>query len=386
MISTNNISSGWEEYRLQKVENPFQLDYRVEVTSSLDDLEWDNFVAMTPGGHHLQTAMWANIKASFGWYPLRIKVHQNRCVAGGAQVLIRRVPLIGSMGYVVKGPLIAVDDFMLENFVMKQIQQCCKANHIQYLVVQPPDNRHDLVTRMYEWGYKNSLISFAPAPYTTLVINLDRELEDILAKMKSTTRYNIRLASRKGVYVREGGEHDIGVFYQTLVATSKRKKFKEYPLAYWEQLYETFGAGGYTKIFISEYKGDVVSSLLLVTFGDTVICKMGGWMGSHGSVHANELLHWEAIKWSKRQGYHSYDFGGIAPEAARAIQQEGGLPKGYEGTVTSYKYGFGGEVAFYPESFDNFQSPVLQWVYRNVFKKVRYRTDVNKFINRFIRS
>lgn len=365
-----------------------QTDYNMEVSSALEDTEWDAFVAETPGGHHAQTSLWAQLKASLGWRSMRIIVRQQRLIIGGAQLLFRNVSLLGSVGYLTKGPLISVDDVILEDLIMGQIHQVSKVNHARYLVVQPPNlnNRQNLSNRMANWGFKESLMPFAPTPYTTLLIDLHRDLSDILSRMRTSTRRNIRLAERRGITVREGTEQDLNVFYRTLMATSTRQNFSEYPEEYWNRFHKAFSACGYAKIFLSEYKGEVVSSLLLVNFGDTVIYKKGGWMGNCKDLHPNDLLHWKAIQWAKCQGYHYYDFEGINSDAAKAIQREGSLPKAYQRTVTWYKLGFGGELTFYPVPFDYVYNPVLRWIYLTLFAKVRHRSDINYFINRFIRS
>ncbi len=361
-------------------------DYEFRISNGIEDDSWDHFVAKCPGGHHVQTAMWAGIKSLLGWQPVRFIACKHGDIAGGAQLLMRRVPLLGLMGYVVKGPLFLEGDQTLENLIMSEIQRCCREAHIQYIAIQPPNNRHDLTKRMEQWGFKKSLISFTPAPFSTLVVDLKKDPEAILAAMRSTTRYNIRLAGRRGVTVREAAESDLDLFYQTLTATSNRKNIKEYPFRYWRRFYEVFGSRGFAKIFLAEYQGEVLSSLLLVSFGDTVIYKKGGWMGRHKELHANDLLQWEAIQWAKQQGYRYYDFEGISPDVASSILQTGHVPKNNEGSVTSFKFGFGGQVTFHPEAYDHFFNPILRWMYRNPFRLIRYRDDVNYILNRFIRT
>ena len=363
-----------------------KIDYKVQVSNELEDPEWDTFVATTSGGHHVQTSMWAQLKASLGWRAYRITVRQQRRIIGGAQLLTRPAPIIGSIGYVTKGPLLGLDDVILENLIMNQIHQVCEANKIHYLIVQPPNNRQDLSARMPNWSFNESLLPIAPTPYTTVLIDLRKELKDILSKMRSATRRNIRLAERRGIVVREGSEKELSIFYQALTATANRQNFKEYPEEYWSRFYKIFSVNGNTKIFFATYNEEIVSTLLLVNFGDTVIYKKGGWTGNYKDLHPNELLHWEAIKWAKNQGYQYYDFEGILPEAAIAIQQEGTLPKQFESTLTRFKLGFGGDVTFYPIAFDIFYNPILRWIYLTLFAKVRNFPGVHDLIFRFTRS
>jgi lipid II:glycine glycyltransferase (peptidoglycan interpeptide bridge formation enzyme) len=123
-----------------------------------------------------------------------------------------------------------------------------------------------------------------------------------------------------------------------------------------------------------------------VPFGDTVIYKKGGWMGTHKDLHPNELLHWEAILWAKRQGYHYYDFEGIYPDAAAAIQKEGTLPQKYFGTVTWFKSGFGGDLKVYPEPFDYFYNPIFRWAHFHIFPKINNRPEVISILSRYTRT
>jgi len=363
-----------------------QIDYNMQVSSELEDPEWDAFVATVPGGHHVQTSMWAQLKASIGWRTFRITVCQQGRIIGGAQLLIRPAPLIGSLGYVTKGPLLGLEDVNLEELIMNQIHQVCRANNIRYLITQPPNNRQDMSARMLNWGFKETLLPITPTPYTTVLIDLRKDLKDILSKMRSATRRNIRLAERRGIVVREGTEQELSVFYRALMATANRQNFKEYPEEYWNRFYKIFSAYGNAKILFATYKEEIVSTLLLVNFGDTVIYKKGGWTGNYKDLHPNELLHWEAIQWAKSQGYQYYDFEGILPEVALAIQQEGTLPKRYEATLTWFKLGFGGDITFYPGAFDIFYNPVLSWFYSTLFAKVRNLPGVHDLIFRFTRT
>lgn len=360
--------------------------YNLKVSSDLDDPNWDSYVGQAAGGHIAQTSLWAQIKAPLGWRPFRIIASQQGSIVGGVQILFRSLKYIGRLGYVTKGPLFSTNDSILEEFIMEQIHRVSKENHLQYLVIQPPSNRQDLCNRLQQWGFTESLMAFTPSPYATLRIDLQKDLDDILANMKQKTRYNIRLAGHKGITVREGCEQDIKAFHQSLLATSERNNFTEYPEEYWDKFFKLYMPRGYAKIFIAEYEGNVISSIMLTSFNDTATYKKGGWFGSHRNLHANELLHWEAMKWSKRQGYHYYDFEGIVPEAARSIEKLGSLPKKYERSLTSFKYGFGGDVIFYPGAYDYCYHPLLRWFLLNIFEKVRYRSDVDYIINRILRS
>src|SRR6187551_2148455 len=79
----------------------------VAVSHGAVDPEWDDFVAKTRAGHHLQTSRWGQVKATVGWRAKRLIARRGGLIVGGCQVLMRRVPLVGSVAYVPRGPLTA---------------------------------------------------------------------------------------------------------------------------------------------------------------------------------------------------------------------------------------------------------------------------------------
>jgi peptidoglycan pentaglycine glycine transferase (the first glycine) len=354
--------------------------YQIRVSYEIEEPEWDAFLAETPGGHHVQTSLWAQVKALLGWCAARIVVTRGERIVAGAQLLIRPLPLAASaIGYVPKGPLLAVDDPLLAKLVINELHEVAKAHHIQYLVVQPPSNGEVLARQLPNWGFRLSSIEVAPA--ATVLLDLTKDLDDILAQMKSKTRYNLRLGQRKGITTREGGENDLHAFYYLLIATSQRQKFSLPSKEYFVKMWRVFNPHGYVRLFLAEYEGETVSALLAIPFRDTVLYKRGAWSGYHGSCRPNEVLQWAAIEWAKSQGYQYYDFEGIKPEAARAILRDEPLPGALKRTVTSFKVGFGGQVTLFPRAYDYVYDPVLRWVYTTAFPKISSLSVVERALN-----
>jgi lipid II:glycine glycyltransferase (peptidoglycan interpeptide bridge formation enzyme) len=364
-----------------------QNEYYLKVSDDLEDLEWDAFVAQTPGGHHTQTSLWAQIKASLGWFSKRIIATKQKYIVGGAQILIRRAPLLGLVGYLVKGPLLSINDESLENLIMNQINLVSRENHIRFLVIQPPNNRQDMSMRMANWGFRQSLVPYAPAPYATLLIDLTQEIDRILAQMTKSKRRNIRLIEcRKKLVLREGTQQDLHSFCRLDKATGERNGFSPYSEAYYEKVWEILEPRGYLKLFLAEYDGEPLSALLVIPFREGLELYRIGWSGAHGALYPNEAVYWAAIRWGKANGYHYCDLGGIRFDLAKAIQQDGAIPKNHERALASFKFGFGGQATFYPRPFDRFYNPVLQWGYTTLYPKIKDRSQVEYLISRFVRS
>jgi lipid II:glycine glycyltransferase (peptidoglycan interpeptide bridge formation enzyme) len=314
---------------------------------------------------------------------VRIVVTQSKQIVAGMQLLMRPLPFVGAVGYVTKGPLFTSDDPTLTEFVINELHQVSKAHHVRYLVMQPPNNGESLACQLPHWGFR--LGSIAVAPTATVLVDLTKNLDDILAQMRKKTRYGIRRGLREGVTVREGTEDDMPTFYRILVATSQRRQFSLHPEEYFAKMWQVFHPWGYIKLFLVEYDGEAVSAHLVIPFGDTVIAKRGGWTGCYGRCRPNEMLEWATIKWAKSQGYRYYDLEGIDPKAARAIVRGEPLSGSLTQSVTSFKLGFGGQVVLYPEPYDYVYDPLLRWVYSKISTPIGRWSSVKKILNRLSR-
>lgn len=367
-------------YRKRSPEMTAPDRYEVRVSRELQDPEWDAFLASTPGGHHVQSSLWAQVKMGLGWRAVRFVVTQGDQIVAGAQILMRPITFAGAIGYVPKGPLLAVNDFKLVQLVLNTLDGVARANKVRYLVVQPPDNDQILAQQLGVLGMQPA--AKAVAPIATVMIDLTQELDDILNQMKSKTRYNIRLGQRKGVMVREGAEEDVPAFFHLLALTGDRQAFSSYPQEYFRELWRIFEPGGHVKLFVAECEGEAVSAALAIPFGDKVIYKRGGWSGHHGDKRPNEVLHWAAIRWAKSQGYQYYDFDGIDLDVARLLVQGEPFPNSAIQSVTRFKLGFGGDVYLFPEAYSYVYHPWLRWAYKTVFPRVANSRGVEIVLDR----
>ena len=193
---------------------------RVEIADELHDPAWDAFLAQTPGGHHTQTSLWAQVKASVGWRSTRSSPRGRRIVAG-AQLLLRPLLLIGAVGYVPRGPVSVTDDPEAATLVMDGLLRLASARRVRYLSIQPPCNGQVLAEALPRRGFQRSAREVEPT--ATVVLDLNPSEDELLARMKMRTRYNVRLGVRKGIVVREGTEADIPAFHRLLQATGGRQ-------------------------------------------------------------------------------------------------------------------------------------------------------------------
>jgi lipid II:glycine glycyltransferase (peptidoglycan interpeptide bridge formation enzyme) len=188
-------------------------------------------------------------------------------------------------------------------------------------------------------------------PETSLVLDLRQSEDELLAQMKPKGRYNIRLAEKHGVTIRESSSVD--EFYGLLTKTSNRDGFAVHPKAYYEKMLKSLGA--HAQLLEALHAGRVIAGGIFVYLDDWGIYYYGASASEHRNLMAPYLVQWHAILEAKKRGCGHYDFLGIAPEGAKNHPWAG---------VTEFKEKFGGERVKYPKARDLVLRPVWYWIYR----------------------
>lgn len=169
-------------------------------------------------------------------------------------------------------------------------------------------------------------------------------MEEMLAQMHEKTRYNIRLAERKGVAVRQStDEKDIDTFISLTRVTAKRDGITAYSDAHFRAMVRTLGDAGLGTLFLAEHDGNVLAVNFVVSYGDTVTYLHGASGNENRNLMAPHLLQWRQMEWAMEQGKHWYDFWGIAPSDQPNHKWAG---------ITRFKRGFGGEERRYAHALE----------------------------------
>jgi lipid II:glycine glycyltransferase (peptidoglycan interpeptide bridge formation enzyme) len=346
---------------------------RVATSSAAHDPAWDEFLCGLPSGHHTQTSLWAQVKAALGWRAVRVVAERDGRIAGGAQILYRRVPAIGAVGYVSRGPVLAEDDPHLGVLVLDEVERVARDLRIRHLTVQPGGVTEQAPPYLAGRGYHPS--STEVAPRATVIVDITPEPERILAAMAAKTRYNVRLSGRRSIVVREGGLEDLELYHRMLRATADRQGFTAQPKAYFEAMWRVLAPSGHIRLAFAELDGEALSGQIAVAFGDTVVNKLSVWSGRTGNRRPNEALQWSTIQWAHAHGYRNYDLEGMKLAAALAIVRGKPPPESTARSVTSFKLGFGGRVIVMPAAAVYVPNAALRWGFATVYPRIaRYRT------------
>jgi lipid II:glycine glycyltransferase (peptidoglycan interpeptide bridge formation enzyme) len=234
--------------------------------------------------------------------------------------------------------------------VLDSLEAVARSERVLHLKVQPPAGSEDVLATLRGRGYRDSAVETAPT--ATVLVDLDRDLDDIFAGMRTNMRRNVRRAVGRGVTVRVGTGGDIGILHELLHATARRQRFAPYPERYYRAMWELFSPSGNAHLLVAEHGGAPISALLLIAFRDTALYKIGGWSGDAPEARANALMHWTAVELAKNAGHRWYDLEGIDLDVARAVAAGAKPPPDTDG-VSRFKLGFGGSVAIFPPALNH---------------------------------
>lgn len=332
--------------------------FQISISHASDDPGWDEFVNAAPGGDHLQSSLWAQVKQELGWRALRVELRRSGELVGGCQLLVRSLP-IGKIAYCPRGPLTLEGEPALAASVLDALELMVRREHIHYLKVQPPPRRSDIEPMLLGRGFVQS--DMPAAPVATVRIALDPCFDHIMARMRPSTRANIRRAEREGVVVQQIGAAGLPIFGELVAATSRRQGFTPYPLRYYAEMLRRFGDRQRAELLVAECRDEALSGAIIIGYGDTVVYKMSAWSGRGTKLHPNEAMLWGAIQWAHDRGYRFFDLEGILEPVARAILAGEELPEEGRRGTTGYKLGMGGQVMLYPRAYDRSFNPLLVW-------------------------
>jgi len=336
-----------------------------------DSPTWNTLLRTLPNHHVLQSWEWGEFKGRYGWTAERLVFKQGDAgqVVAAAQVLIRRArPLPLAIMYVPKGPALDYGDERLRTAVLEALVAHGRKRNAIFIKIDPdvalgtgvPDTTGaaadplgeaftaDLVAR--DWRFSNDQIQFR----NTVQLDLTQSEETLLAAMKQKTRYNIRLAGRRGVQVRVGDEKDLELLFQMYAETAARDQFIIRPLTYYRDAWGAFMEAGLACPLIAEYEGEAIAAVILFCFGERVWYMYGSSRNAHRDKMPNHQLQWEAIRWAKAQGATIYDMWGAPNTFVESDPMWG---------VWRFKAGFGGRVVRHIGAWDKTLSRPWHWLY-----------------------
>ncbi len=316
----------------------------MDVRRVTDEREWDGMVTQQSHAQFLQSWAWGDFQEAVGRTVYRYVADQDGAWQAAAQVMVHTIRGRWSYWYIPRGPEFhdgIDDDTMMRagRALIDQIESDAEAGGALFLTIEPAI-LHDKgkLVRMMRVGRRCETVSFIQ-PQDTELLDLTQTEKELLQAMHHKTRYNIRLAQRKGVQVRQThAAADIEHFIRLTSDTAARDAITTHHAEYYRTMISTLGDGPLS-LFVADYQGSVIAANIVMQVGDTMTYLHGASSNQHRNVMAPHLLQWEHIKHAKAHGLRWYDFWGVGSERA-------GTKKRWAG-ITRFKRGFGGTPVSY---------------------------------------
>lgn len=176
-------------------------------------------------------------------------------------------------------------------------------------------------------------------PPDTVVIDLEGSEDNILARMHPKTRYNVRLAERRGVVVTEGNAADLREWYEIYLETTARHSLEPMSFAHAEAMLherdDDVASPVITKLLLARHDGRLLAGMLLALAPARATYLYGASTREHRELMGSYALQWGAIRVAKAYGCRDYDLLGAAPRAGSSHPLAG---------VHRFKSGFGGRL------------------------------------------
>ena len=332
-----------KEVKEKEIWNKFVSEHGPKSGSFLHSWEWTEFQGGKPIGMYQK-----------GKLEAAAHLVETKLPAGKKYLYCPRGPISSSLWYV--GDLVRVlaDQYAQEQGTM-------------FVRFDPP------VEGSAKMSGKRIVSSATIQPKQTLLLDLSKETDQLLAEMHQKTRYNIRLAAKKGVAVEVLDPDQFDQVWPVFEQTAKRDKFQMHDQEYYKRmlscgndtrtcppkLEEQRGKGVNVRLVVARYESKIIAATIMIDFAGVRTYLHGASSNQHREVMAPYAIHWHEIQDAVAQGFRYYDFWGVSD-----------TNPAWKG-ITRFKRGFAGFEIQYPGTYDFALKSGQYWLYK-IVRRLRY--------------
>ncbi len=303
--------------------------------------------------HPLQSWQWGEARKKMGIEVLRVVEYNQDKLKNVFQLTFHKIPLtFYKIGYLPRSvfPSKAVLEFL---------QDYGKKNKIIFIKIEPYIEKSQFPSASRRTNFQFLKSKHPLFPEWTQIIDLTKSEEELLKNMHSKTRYNIRLAEKKGVVVKEmSDDKGFEIFSKLYFKTCERQKYFGHTKKY-HQIIWNFLKKDVAHILIAFYNDIPLAAYELFYFGDRFYYPYGGSSTEYRNFMATNLIMWEAIKLGKKLGAKKYDMWGSLPPKYDLKNPWSGF--------TRFKEGYGGSFVHLVGSFDLVINPIYYQTYNILY-------------------
>lgn len=386
----------------------------MELVTNLDHQSYKRWNETHQYGQFLQSEEWGQFKSKGAWSYELIGLKDQGELVAACMLLKRKLPLMnGYMYYAPRGFVLDYSNTTVIREFTQKIAAYAKANKgimvkidpcVMYRehdaeghLVEEGFNHENIIKSLCNLGYHHKGVTLdfdGIQPRFVYRLPLDRDLDELMKKFHHKTRYNIRLAEKKGVEIYEGSREELEIFEKIMRVTGERDGFIPRPLEYFQSMYDVLYPAGKLKFYMARYNvekalktvsqqlqkeqakekydeerlekllreekelmelskehptGIIVSGTIMIINGKTAWYLYGASDNAFRNIMPNYLIQWKMIQDAYKIGCNMYDFRGISGDLSPENPLHG---------LYRFKKGFTGEFVEYIGEFDLILRPI----------------------------
>jgi lipid II:glycine glycyltransferase (peptidoglycan interpeptide bridge formation enzyme) len=346
--------------------------------------------AKAPPSSFLQTPFWGSFKAAHGWQPNYFRVEaetDENTVSFDLSVLVRPLFRVASIAYIPLGPAVDIAGPARQSAFLAELSEhlapMLPSNTI-FIRFDPPwcttvcntGKEENEASGTVDAPARNDFPAPLPRPARkapahiqppdTVILDLSKTEDSLLAEMKSKWRYNVRLGEKKGVSIRSldgerGSGEGIELFYALYLETASRDGISIHSKKYYRDLVARAASASSAenpvsvRVYLAEHEGAVLASIITLFCGCEAVYLYGASSNEKRNLMPAYSLQWKAIRDAKAAGCTRYDFYGMPPTDDPSHPMHG---------LYRFKTGFGGSIVHRVGSYDIPLRPVRYTLYR----------------------
>ena len=298
--------------------------------------DWDKIVKKYPEANFLQSPEYARMNEILG-----CKVFAEDFEGKAYVLMIVRNAKRGRYLEIPCGPLVDFKDKKLVEKVFAKIVEVAQREKCVFVRMRPQLKADaDNLKLLEKMGMEKSPMHLAAE--RTVMIDLNKSEEELLAEMRRQTRYEVRRADKLGIKVLKNNSQAIfEEFHAVQVETAKRQNFVPPSLEVLLAEKEAFDDD--IVIYKAMSDGKPVAYGLIIKSGVEADYYEAASTELNRKLPGAYALLWQAMRDLKAEGYSRFNLWGIAPA---------GQPNHRYAGVTTFKTGFGGEVLEFVPAHD----------------------------------
>jgi len=289
--------------------------------------------------HPLQSWQWGEFRRKTGQSVERIGIFDKSKLVNGVQITFHKVPILNkNVGYLPKG-------YMPDADQLGALKAVAKQNNAIFIKLEPniaskvdsPSAHKNIAKFLLD----NDCVPGKPL-FTkyTFQLDLTEDEETLFKNLESKTRYNVNLASKKGVKIFENtSQEGMEQYIKILEETTKRQGFYAHSPDYFRKMWKELGDSGMLRIFNAVYEDKILTSWVMFVFNNVLYYPYGASRSVNREVMASNLMMWEMIMFGKKIGCQTFDmWGSLGPEPNKKDSWYGfhKFKKGYSGDLVEF--------------------------------------------------